>query len=137
VKPPEAAKTTLVSGPKETEEIRRKISPPPPQAPVPDLTLDELGDEDDDYEEIPPPAVAPARPTVVRPPASPPARPSPAVARLGATTIPPSVTDPVSVTVPASSGGTEVTIPVEVKVEQGGAQISIHLRLTLSLKLQR
>jgi signal recognition particle receptor subunit beta len=150
---PEAAKTTLVSGPKETDELRRKIATPP----VPDLTLEELGEEEDDedFEAIslrhapPPPAPVkpppPPRPPTPAPP-PPSARPAPVGPRAGVTTIPPVppvanpvsslATPPVSVSLPNGGAVSDVTIPVEVRVGEGEAQVTIHIRLSLSLKLQ-
>jgi signal recognition particle receptor subunit beta len=150
--PPPASrlgKTTLVSGPKETEDLRRKIARPS----VPDLTLEELGEDDEDAEieelsldappepeaepepEPPPPApIAPApRPM---PPAT---RPAPAApdARASAR-VPTLATPPVSVQLPSvPPGQTDITIPVEVTVGDGAAQVAIHIRLTLSLKLKQ
>jgi len=138
-----AGKTTLVSAQKETDELRRKISRPV----LEELNLEEMGEEDD--EEIdalslePPEAPAPAPPPPPRPAPAPPAKPAPLVARVPEANaswlanIPTFDTAPVSVQVPSTSGGrTDVSIPVEVTVGEGSAQVAIHLRLTLSLKIQ-
>jgi hypothetical protein len=153
-RPQEAAKTTLVSAPREAEEMRRKISRPS----VPDLTLEELGEDDDDeFDELslpapavaappePPPPPRPEPPPAPRhepPPRPEPAPPRPAAPRPGVVTIPPMAagpisTPPVSVALPAGGPSTDVTIPVEVRVGEGEAQVAIHIRLTLSLKLER
>jgi len=128
---PGVGKTTLVSPPQEAEELRRKIARPS----VPDLSLEELGeDEDDDFDELSMPAPAPAPRA--------PARPEPSV-RVGVSTLPPTAaapaaiaTAPVAVALPSAGPATDVTIPVEVRIGEGEAQVAIHIRLTLSLKLQ-
>ena len=70
-KTPAAAKTTLVSGPRETDELRRKISRPR----VPDLTMDEIGDEEEEEFEVSFHATPPPRPPVLAPAPSPPPPP--------------------------------------------------------------
>jgi hypothetical protein len=140
---PEAAKTTLVSKPGEAEEMRRKISRPS----VPDLTLEELGDDDDDdFDELSlptgPVADAASR-RLERLPHHLEELPHHVEARPGLTTLPPAPasgtisTPPVSVALPDDGPPRDVTIPVEVRVGEGEAQITIHIRLTLSLKLER
>jgi signal recognition particle receptor subunit beta len=137
-RPADVGKSTLVSTPRETEEMRRKIGRPS----VPDLTLEELGEDDDDFEEFAmpsPEAAAVPEPEPVAIP-QPPAAPAP---RAGLSTLPPVAapsaisTAPVAVALPAAGPATDVTIPVEVRVGEGEAQVAIHIRLTLSLKLER
>lgn len=154
-RPQEAARTTLVSAPREAEEMRRKISRPS----VPDLTLEELGEDDDDeFDELslpepavaapprpeppPPPRHEPPPPPRPEPPPPRPEPPRPAAQRPGVMTIPPTAagpisTPPVSVALPAGGPSTDVTIPVEVRVGEGEAQVAIHIRLMLTLKLER
>ncbi len=131
----EAAKSTLVSGPKETDDLRRRIARPP----VPDLTLEELGDDDDDDDDFEDQSRPAARP-------APAPRPAPISSSAAATTIPPVpaaspppalATPPVSVSLPNGVATTDVTIPVELRVGEGEAQVAIHIRLNLSLKLHR
>jgi hypothetical protein len=45
-------------------------------------------------------------------------------------------TAPVSVQLSGSPGQTDISIPVEVILNNGTAQVQINLRLTLNLKLQ-
>jgi signal recognition particle receptor subunit beta len=147
---------TLVSGPKETDDLRRKISRPS----LPELSLDDLDDEDldelsFDSEPAPPPirpvaspldglrvdtlppgsrAVQSPEPTpnpvpAAAPPAAPEAGRSPEIAAVA--------TAPVSVQLPGAHGQTDVSIPVEVTLGRGSAQVTIHLRLTLNLNLQQ
>ncbi len=101
---PQAAKTTLVSGPQETEELRYRISRPP----VPALTMDELGDEDeDDFEVSFPAASRPSAPAHAPAPAPAPAPvPAPVVAVAPpplrpAVSAPPAVAAPPPVSAPA------------------------------------
>jgi hypothetical protein len=46
-------------------------------------------------------------------------------------------TAPVSVQLSGAPGQTDISIPVEVILNNGTAQVQIHLRLTLNLKLDR
>ncbi len=145
---------TLVSGPKETEDLRRKISRPS----LPDLSLEDLDPDDDDLDELtfePEPAHSPLddlrvdtlppgsravrsveSPAVaVDPPPAPSATPVSAVRKESErTTV---ATTPVSVQLPGDHGQTDVSIPVEVTLGRGSAQVTIHLRLTLNLNLQQ
>jgi signal recognition particle receptor subunit beta len=163
----EAGRITLVSGPKETEDLRQRIGRPLPVL-EPELDLDDLdSDTDEEIEELsldmdtapnrqlapppspvradtlppgsrassaaPKPAPAPPMPSPPPPAASatprptpPPVRPSP-VATVSAA--------PVSVEIPRTPGETDVSIPLEVKLD-GGNRVTIHLRLTLNLHLQ-
>lgn len=128
------ARITLISGPKEVEDLRQRIT----ATDVTELNLEELNEdgEDEPIEELafepqiaPPPAPAsasaPERSQTLPPGARPTARPE-----SGTTT-----TAPVAVQVSSASGQTDVTIPVEVTVGSGTTQVQIHLRLTLNLKL--
>ena len=128
------ARITLISGPKEAEDLRQRIT----ATDVTELNLEELDEDDEDepIEELafepqiaPPPAPAstsaPERSQTLPPGARPTARPE-----SGITT-----TAPVAVQVSSASGQTDVIIPVEVTVGSGTTQVQIHLRLTLNLKL--
>jgi signal recognition particle receptor subunit beta len=163
-----AAKITLVSGPKETDELRQRISRPL-AAPEPELSLDELDADDEEIEELSfdmdtapnPQVVAPpspvradtlppgtrARSAAPAPkPVAPPAPPPPVAAPppAASTTAPPASprptaiaavsTPPVNVRIPSTPGETDVSIPIDVKLD-GGNQVTIHLRLTLNLRL--
>jgi signal recognition particle receptor subunit beta len=165
----EAGRITLVSGPKETDDLRQRISRPP--APVAEHSaLDDLdADLDEEIEELsldmdtapsrhlaPPPAIRVdtlppgARPSalVAKPspvPVQPPAASPPAPAPPAPVSAPPTArvapaatvaTPPVRVNIPATPGVTDVSIPLEVKLD-GGNQVTIHLRLTLNLHLQQ
>ena len=75
--------------------------------------------------------VASAR--AVAPPAA-----RPASSRPPAVSAPSSIpTAPVSVQLSGAPGQTDISIPVEVVLNNGTAQVQIHLRLTLNLKLDR
>jgi signal recognition particle receptor subunit beta len=145
---------TLVSGPRETEDLRRRISRPS----LPDLSLDDLDQDDDDLDELsfePEPAPSPLDDLRVDtlPPGSravssaePPAavtapRPAPNPPAVSAVRKESEVvtvaTTPVSVQLPGDHGQTDVSIPVEVTLGRGSAQVTIHLRLTLNLNLQQ
>jgi len=146
---------TLVSGPKETDDLRRRISRPS----LPELSLDDL--DDDDLDELSfdsEPAQPPLRPSpspldglrvdtlppgsrvvqsgepipTPRPAAAPPA-PGPGSKPDTATV----ATAPVSVQLPGAQGQTDVSIPVEITLGRGSAQVTIHLRLTLNLNLRQ
>jgi hypothetical protein len=186
---PAVAKTTLVKGADETEDMRRRISRPL----EPELTLDALDEED--IEEIsleappvappprtdgpgrpggktstlppvpsaapPPPPSAPPRPPAV-PNAG--ARPSTATAPPGLRAVAPSAPAPARAPAapgPATNPGApkftgaggptatiapvnvtlrgdapaEIAIPVDVKVQHGSANVEVHIKLTLNLKL--
>jgi len=128
---PAAGKTTLVSTPKETDDLRRKIARPV----LEELNLEEMGEEEGEELDAlsfeAPEAPAP-EPATRRAAPAPEARPGPASWR-----IPTVDTAPVSVQLPSASGGqTDISIPVEVTVGDGQAQVAIHLRLTLSLKIK-
>jgi signal recognition particle receptor subunit beta len=168
----EAGRITLVSGPKETDDLRQRISRPPVSAPEPPSALDDLDtDTDEEIEELsldmdtapnrhlappvirvdtlPPgarasstvakPAPAPAPPPpAAQAPVPAPAAPAPLPAPPAARVAPPATiaTPPVRVQVPATPGETDVSIPLEVKLD-GGNTVTIHLRLTLNLHLQQ
>jgi signal recognition particle receptor subunit beta len=146
----QVGKTTLISSQKETDELRRKIARPV----LEDLNLEDIvEEEDDEIEELsfddppvaqpaPPPPPAPAqKPVAARPPEPPPAPrpvappPPPVAVAAGIQTVDAA---PVSVKLASAvAGQADVSIPVEVTVGEGPAQVAIHIRLTLSLKLQR
>ncbi len=159
----EAGRITLVSGPKETDELRQRIGRPL-HAFEPELNLDEMdSDTDEEIEELsldmdtapnrqlspPPPVRADTLPPGSRPPSSAPRAvplapaPAPPPAPAASVPVPPPeapvvatvATPPVSVRVPGASGETDVSIPLEVKLD-GGNNVTIHLRLTLNLHLQ-
>jgi len=122
---------TLVSDPDAAEELRRKISRFEPE-----LSFDTLeGEEEEDIEEISlePDDEFPSELPAYRPPPPPPGGslrpPSASLAPQAPTII------PVSVDLVGDSGQTDISIPVEVVLAQGRAQVQIHLRLTLNLKL--
>jgi signal recognition particle receptor subunit beta len=128
----------------------------------PDVTLELEGDEDLALElgpGTPAPSAAPvvvAAPSVAAPAAS--AVATPAARRPGSATVPPSgagaraavpgppaavtapaptvQTAPVVVSVPGA-GPTELAIPIELQIEGGRAQVHVHVRLTLDVRLQR
>jgi signal recognition particle receptor subunit beta len=79
------------------------------------------------------PMPAPARPTGLSAPSASSAgltgRSAPSASSI--------TTAPVSVQLGGSTGQTDVSIPVEVVLNNGTAQVQIHLRLTLNLKLER
>jgi len=157
------AKTTLVSGPKETEDLRRRISRPQ----FPELSFDDV-DQEDDIEELtfepevvsptitaPPARVVPtpsqavskmetlppgtrAVPPIARPepPPSPVPVPAPRVLQETRNEVATVATPPVSVQLPGAHGQTDVSIPVEVTLGRGSAQVTVHQRLTLNLNLQ-
>lgn len=116
-------RSTLVSGPAETEELRSRLR----RTPEPELSLEEFED-DDDVEEI---TLEESAPAPVQPP--PPAPPSVALAARRSVAAAPITTNPVAVELTAIPGRTEVSIPVEVRVGNGTAQVNIHLSLTLNI----
>jgi len=151
----EKARITLVSGPKETDDLRRKISRPA----LPELSLDDLDQDDLDelslesepapspleglrLDTLPPGSRAVRTPEPVSPP---PLVPAPAFATVPPTPAPVKkeaevatvATTPVSVQLPGDNGQMDVSIPVEVTLGRGTAQVTIHLRLTLNLNLQQ
>ncbi len=121
-----AGKTTLVSAQKETDELRRKIGRPA----IPDLNIEVMVEEDDqEIDELSFDAIPEPPPPVPKPKAPP--EPPPLMI--------PAVDAPlVSLQLPSTlAGQTDVSIPVELTVGEGSAKVGIHLRLTLSLKIQR
>ena len=132
------SRATLISAPAEAEELRSRLRRPP--APEPELTLDEIDDEED-VEEITlddaPPAErrAPVRSSPAPAVAASPARmPVAAPAASRSVEVVPTRTAPVSVELTAVPGRTDVTIPVEVRVGKGAAQVNIQLTLTLKIR---
>jgi signal recognition particle receptor subunit beta len=123
---------TLVSDPDAAEELRRKISRFEPELSFD--TLEEEGHaEEEDIEEIslePEDEISPAPE-----PAAPPPLPAVSLRPASATLAQPPTVIPVSVHVVGGSGQTDISIPLEVVLNQGRAQVQIHLRLTLNLKL--
>jgi hypothetical protein len=118
-RPPDG-RSTLVSGPTETEELRSRLR----RTPEPELSLDEFDDEDVEeitLEEGPP---LPVQPTAV---------PNVVVGARRNVAMAPITTNPVAVELTAIPGRTEVSIPVEVRVGNGTAQVNIHLSLTLNI----
>ena len=143
---------TLVSGPKETDDLRRKISRPV----LPELSLDDLDQDDDELDELsfesdaavsPTPRVAPSPLDALRVDTLPPGSRAVSAVEVPAPALVSSVrrdpeintvaTTPVSVRLPGDNGQTDVSIPVEVTLGRGSAQVTIHLRLTLNLNLQQ
>lgn len=162
--PKDKGRITLVSGPRETDELRRKISRPS----MPELSLDDLDQDDDELDELsfePEQAHAPFAPRgapsgldaprvdtlppgsravrAAEPAAPPPVTPAPTPAPVPRLAVPKEIevaavaTTPVSVQLPGLNGQTDVSIPVEVTLGRGSAQVTIHLRLTLNLNLQQ
>jgi signal recognition particle receptor subunit beta len=159
-----AAKSTAIRGGDDAADLRRRISQPQAQAEEPELSLEAIDEEEVEIEELtldsppppparpapvaarpsaPPAAVAPPPPRAAapapRPAAAPPSRPAPVPAVRPAPPAPSSssiTTAPVSVQLRAP-GQTDVSIPVDVVLNNGTAQVQIHLRLTLNLKLDR
>jgi signal recognition particle receptor subunit beta len=140
----EKGRITLVSGPKETDDLRRKISRPS----LPELSLDDLDDDDDldelsfDSEPVPEaPRPAPSPLDGLRVDTLPPgsravtAEPAPSPAPPRETEVATVATAPVSIQLPGAHGQTDVSIPVEVTLGRGSTQVTIHLRLTLNLNL--
>jgi signal recognition particle receptor subunit beta len=137
-------RTTLVTPAEEAEELRSRIRQPIET----ELELDEI-EEEEDIESIsfdepaPPPPVsastpaAPPAPAIraaapsppLRAPAPPPPRVAPA-SSPSQTTI---TTAPVSVELTAVPGRADVSIPLELRLGDGTAQVLINLRLTLNL----
>jgi len=105
------------------------IAPPPPRAAAPAPRPATPAPRPATLAPAPRPAVVPAgpaRPAPVPAPARPPASSPTSIS-----------TAPVSVQLSGSTGQTDVSIPVEVILNNGTAQVQIHLRLTLNLKLER
>ena len=146
--PDRPGRTTLVKGPDESEEMRRKIGRPA-QATALDDALDELS-VDDDVEEIsldapmrkghsftglgddghraaPPPAPVP----VARAPAAAPAPAARADVRPHLESAPVNV--PVEITVPR--GEHEVTVPIEVTVGRPGTPTHVRVHVALKIKI--
>jgi signal recognition particle receptor subunit beta len=126
---------TLVSPPEEAEEIRRQIRPV-----MPEISLDEI-EEEDDEEEIEEISLDPSPPWAAReesfdmdltpPPSNAPARPPPAAAARPA---PAPSANVAPVAVDLRRGPTEVTIPLDVVLENGSGPVRLDLRLTLNVK---
>lgn len=76
-----------------------------------------------------------AVPPIARPEPPPSSVPVPAP-RVHETSNEVATTAPVSVQLPGAHGQTDVSIPVEVTLGRGSAQVTVHLRLTLNLNLQ-
>jgi signal recognition particle receptor subunit beta len=148
---PRAGTETVASTPRETEELRRRISQP-----VPDLDLERIEEEEQEVEEIsleqPLFAAAseptfrpyldedlfnPTSPKQPRAEAPPPARPAPAPAAEPPATAITSASVPVSVDLVAGPAYADVAIPVEIVLNNGTAQVNLHVRLTLNLKLKQ
>jgi mutual gliding-motility protein MglA len=158
------AKSTAIRGGDDAADLRRRISQPQPQD-EPELSLEAIDEEEVEIEELtldsPPPAPARPAPVAARPSAPPPAALAPPPPRAAApvprpAVAPPSRPAPVPAVRPAppapssssittapvsvqlrAPGQTDVSIPVDVVVNNGTAQVQIHLRLTLNLKLDR
>lgn len=151
------AKATLVKNEKESAEIRRKISQPPPP---PEVSLESLEDDIAEEEEIetmgleetPPPRPQAPRPAAPPPPPQRPAptRPAPASApKLGSAvqTIPPHQNVPPLQTIPPSPAKTgkpqsqavkEVVVPIELHLGEGDlTEVKLQIRLVLNLKVDR
>jgi signal recognition particle receptor subunit beta len=134
--PPVPDRDTLVSPPDEAEEIRRQIRP----VVVPEIGLDEI--EEEDEEEIEEISLDPSPPWGARdesfdvdltpPPANASSRPSSAPARAAAPPAPSAKVAPVSVDL--RRGPTEVSIPLDVVLENGSGPVRLDLRLTLNVK---
>ncbi len=118
------AGNTLISPPREVEELRRKIRSATPDSSVEVISVD----ADEIEQEVPPQFAAPGKRTPVE--AAPPF--SAPVASGGGL----AAAVPAAVHVPQTGGPTEVTIPLEVTVERGTTQVHLQLRLTINLKLK-
>lgn len=126
---PPDPRDTLIRGEQETEDLRRRIGRPT----LPQMTLEEIDPDEEEVEDIPmelpatPPPPPPVR-SAPRPAARPAPPPPAAVATVNAA--------PVSVRLQNATGQTDVNIPLEVTLQNGSAQVAIHLHVTLKLKLQ-
>jgi len=159
--PPVMGRTTLVSPPSETEDLRRRIG----RHVEPEMVLDEMTEEEEDIEEItfdsPSPPPAPPQETSPPPAVEPPFVPlseAPTAPQLTAPPpfesdlpeeagLPPEDTAPmtpptspapalsVPVEVSTSGGTTDITVPVEVTLSEGTARIHLTLRIALQVKV--
>jgi mutual gliding-motility protein MglA len=118
--------------PAEPEEIEleelapEELAPPPArsEAPMPELNLEAIEDEEIvEEDEIAP---APAYAALDDEPAGLPPRARGTVS-----------TAPVSVELSAGSGSTDIAIPVDVSLNGGAARVQLQIRLTLNLNLRR
>jgi hypothetical protein len=140
-RPARAGTETVASTPREAEDLRRRIA-----RPLSDLDLEHIEEEEHEVEEIslePPPvaALTASSPTfrpyleedvagLVAPAAPrPPAAPRSALVTTQAV--------PVSVDLVAGPGQADIAIPVEIVLNNGTAQVNLHVRLTLNLKLKQ
>jgi len=127
----------------EIEEISLE-SPPPRSAPPRPPIRPAVAPAAVAAPPVRPVAVAPTRPAPAVPtprsaPAPPPRGPVPRPAPAASSAVSASSsisTAPVSVQLSGAPGQTDISIPVEVILNNGTAQVNIHLRLTLNLKLQ-
>ena len=135
-------KATLVSSPDEAAELRRRIGRP--HVPLAEeLNLDEINDEEAVEEmpvgEGPPPSPPPAIEEFSVDVSEAEAEaedeveaPLPAASPVSTAV----TTEPVAVRISsAAAAEADVSIPVEVTLDQGTARVTVHLRLTLNLKL--
>jgi hypothetical protein len=159
-RPERPGRTTLVKGPDESEEMRRKIGRPA-QPMVADDALDELS-MDDDVQEIAlePPArkrhsftglgdeglAAPAPPPRVPVAPAPAPRPVPGPVRVPAPAAAPAARaefrqhlEPAPVNVPVeisvAPGEHEVTVPIEVTVGRPGTPGHVRVHVALKIKI--
>jgi len=128
---------TLVSNKEEVAELRRRIARPS----LPELDLEQLEAEEAEIDEIPLEVELPAAPA---PPPSPPPRPAASPAAIA--TLPPEprsgpappvqvAATPVAVQLQGTPGQATVAIPIEVKLQNGSATVSVRLQVTLNLKV--
>jgi signal recognition particle receptor subunit beta len=150
------AKSTLVKEEDEAAELRRRIGRPP----VPDVNLEKLEEEVSDEEEIeslslddepilpatsnprpePPPAMAPPPAAAPSPPPPPAPAPVAAPVRAGSAvhTIPPVPAAQVDVEVQGTPGHADIVVPIAVRLGDGlVTEVTVHIRLALSLKIDR
>ena len=110
--PTRTGASTLVTSPDEAADLRRRIASP----------VANLAQAEPELDIEPEPMPAPEAPMPPNPP-----RP-----------MPPSRPVSVAATVPVSaSGPTAVSIPVQVTLDGGTAHVNLHIRLELTLKIER
>jgi signal recognition particle receptor subunit beta len=147
-------RATIISGSREVQDLRRRITPQESfdlnlEEP---LDLEEHLEEEPEHEEIeeialesdPEPAPVPVprapRPAplpTLRPAAAAPPVPRPASPPALRPTVMPATRTPVTVEITGNSGQTDISIPVEVSLDGGTTQVNLNLRLTLNVKVSR
>jgi hypothetical protein len=134
---------TVASTPQDAEALRRRIARPLPELDLERIEQEEQEVEENTLEDALPENGAPAvfessleTDLLGAEPAPAPQAPAPPPSEAPPTAVVPAAI-PVAVDLVAGPGQADIAIPIEIVLNNGTAQVNLHVRLTLNLKLRQ